>query len=289
MPLKSEESKNSSFFRRYLVNVLVDNSHLSHAPVIYEDNPSLGNLVGKIEHIQQMGFLVTDFHLLKPGALHKANGGVLILDLEQLLLNPGSFEALKRCLKSAQIRIENLAEKFSLISTVSLEPEPIPLEVKIILIAPPYLFYLLKMYDPDFIKLFKIIADFDESLPFDAENINYYLKLIASIIKKNNLLPFKVEAIAKVMEYALRVVEDKEKISAEIRKVSDLVSESSFLAKSKNKEEVEKEDVLEAIEFREFRVNRHQEKVLEAILRDIIFIETEGEAIGRLMVSLLSL
>ncbi|MDK2921339.1 MAG: hypothetical protein PWR24_896 [Desulfonauticus sp.] len=282
VPLKSEESKNSSFFRRYLVNVLVDNSHLSHAPVIYEDNPSLGNLVGKIEHIQQMGFLVTDFHLLKPGALHKANGGVLILDLEQLLLNPGSFEALKRCLKSAQIRIENLAEKFSLISTVSLEPEPIPLEVKIILIAPPYLFYLLKMYDPDFIKLFKIIADFDESLPFDAENINYYLKLIASIIKKNNLLPFKVEAIAKVMEYALRVVEDKEKISAEIRKVSDLVSESSFLAKSKNKEEVEKEDVLEAIEFREFRVNRHQEKVLEAILRDIIFIETEGEAIGQI-------
>ena len=185
-------------FNRYKVNVLVTDGQKHGAPIITEDNPTYTNLIGRVEHISQLGALITDFTLIKPGALHQANGGYLLLDIRKVLLQPFAWEGLKRALQSREIRIESLGQILSLVSTVSLEPEPIPLDVKIILFGDRLFYYLLQQYDPDFGELFKVAADFEDQIDRNPETNMLYARMIGTLCQKEKLSPFDRGAVARV-------------------------------------------------------------------------------------------
>jgi len=279
--LTGQGQADASSLRRYQVNVLVDHSEAEGAPIVYEDNPTYPNLIGRIEHMARMGALTTDFNLLKPGALHRANGGYLILDARKLLLQPFAWEGLKRALQAGQIRIESPGQSYSLISTVSLEPEPIPLQVKVALLGPPMLYYLLCALDPDFAELFKVSADFSEQMDRTADNQHLYARLIGNIIRQNDLQPFHKEAVARVIEHSARLAGDAEKLSTQMQGVSDLLSEANYWANRNNHNPVQRADVQQAIDAQIYRADRLRERTQEAILRETIFIDTGGAKIGQ--------
>ncbi len=269
-------------FRRYQVNVLVDHSQSEGAPVIFEENPTYNNLIGRIEHLAQMGALVTDFNLIKPGALHRANGGYLILDARQLLMQPYSWDGLKRAIRSREIRIEPLGRALSLVSTVSLEPEPIPLDVKIILIGERLLYYLLHQYDPDFGELFKVEADFNEETARTPENDLLYARLVATLARREELRPFDRGAVARVIEHSARMVGDAEKLSVHLLGVVDLLREADYWAGVAGNGVVTAADVQRAIDAQIHRADRVRERILEQIQRGTILIDTTGERVGQI-------
>ena len=269
-------------FNRYRVNVIVDNSATRGAPVVYEDKPACQNLVGDIEHIAQMGTLVTDFTLIKQGALHRANGGYLLIDARRLLAEPLAYEALKKALRTRQIRIESLAQLYSLVSTVSLEPEPIPLDIKVILLGERNLYYILSDYDPDFSELFKVAADFEDELPGDLDGKLAYARIISSIVHKDNLHHFDRAAVARIVEHGSRLTGDSTKLSAHMQSISDLVHEADYYATAATREIVQAEDVQHAIDAKLFRSSRIREKIREATLRNSILIDTDSEKIGQI-------
>ena len=269
-------------FNRYRINVIVDNSATRGAPVVYEDKPACQNLVGDIEHIAQMGTLVTDFTLIKPGALHRANGGYLLIDARRLLAEPLAYEALKKALRTRQIRIESLAQLYSLVSTVSLEPEPIPLDIKVILLGERNLYYILSLHDPDFSELFKVAADFEDELPGDLEGKLAYAHIISSIVYKDNLHHFDRAAVARIVEHGSRISEDSTKLSAHIQSISDLVHEADYYANAATREIVQADDVQHAIDAKLFRSSRIREKIRESTLRNSILIDTDSEKIGQI-------
>ncbi|MGD8812095.1 MAG: ATP-binding protein, partial [Thioalkalispiraceae bacterium] len=225
--------KEKSTFRRYQVNLIVDNAEKKGVPIVYENNPTFQNLVGRVEYISQMGTLVTDYMMIKPGALHKANGGYLILDAIKVLIQPHAWEGLKRAISSRCINIQSVAEMFGLISTASLEPQPIPLNIKIILIGDRRLYYLLMEFDPEFAELFKVAADFDDSIPRDDSNNIVYAKLLATLVKKEKLLDFDREAIARAIEHSSRLADDAEKLSTRMLSVADLMREADYWARQR--------------------------------------------------------
>lgn len=267
--------------RRYQVNLIVDHSDSEGAPVVYEDNPGYQNLIGRVEHMAQMGALLTDFNLIKPGALHQANGGYLILDARKLLLQPYAWEGLKRALQAGQIRIESPGQMLSLISTVSLEPEPIPLNVKVGLVGEPLIYYLLWQADPDFAELFKVAADFEDSMDRNHENQELYARLIATLARQEELRPFDRGAVARVIEHSARSVGDREKMSTHMRNVADLLAEADFWAGKAEREVVGVEDVQKAIDARIYRFDRLRERAQEAILRETVLIDTDGAKVGQ--------
>ncbi|MBE9506530.1 MAG: AAA family ATPase [Chloroflexi bacterium] len=268
-------------FRRYQVNVLVDHSESEGAPVICEDHPTYNNLVGRIEHLAQMGALVTDFNLIKPGALHRANGGYLILDARQLLLQPYAWEGFKRAVRSREVRIESLAQALSLVSTVSVEPETIPLDVKVVLIGERLLYYMLYRLDPDFGELFKVEADFNAEMMRTPENNLLYARLMATLARKNELRPFDREAIAWIIERSARAAGDAEKLSVHLLSVSDLLREADYWAGVAGNGVVTAGDVQRAIDAQIHRADRLRERVQEQIQRGTILIETTGERVGQ--------
>jgi len=268
-------------FRRYQVNVLVDHSESEGAPVIFEEHPTYNNLVGRVEHIAQMGALVTDFNLIKPGALHRTNGGYLILDARQLLLQPYAWEGLKRALRSREVRIESMAQALSLVSTVSLEPESIPLDIKVILIGERLLYYLLYQYDPDFGELFKVEADFNANMPRNEGNDLIYARLLATLARKNELRPFDRGAVARVIERSARVAGDTEKLSVHLLGVADLLREADYWAGVSGNGAVTADDVQRAIDAQIHRAGRMRERVQEMIQRGTILIDTTGERVGQ--------
>ncbi len=271
----------SPSFRRYQVNVLVDHSQAEGAPVVYEDNPTYNNLIGRIEHIAQMGALMTDFNLIKPGALHRANGGYLILDARQLLLQPYAWDGLKRALRSREVRVESLGQALSLVSTVSLEPKPIPLDVKVVLIGERLLYYLLYQLDPDFGELFKVEADFSEEIARVPENNLLYARLIATMARKEGLLPFDRGAVARVIEHSARTTGDAEKLSVHLLSISDLLREADYWAGVAGNGAVTADDVQRAIDAQIHRADRLRERVQEEIERGTIMIDTTGERMGQ--------
>jgi len=271
----------SNVFRRYQVNLLLGHSDQSGAPVIFEDNPTHQNLLGRIEHIPQFGALVTDFTLIKPGALHRANGGYLLLDAHRLLTQPFAWEGLKRALTTRTIRIESLGQMYSLVSTISLEPEAIPLEVKVILFGERLWYHLLYALDPDFGELFKVAADFDDDIPRSTDNQADLARLIATLARRNALLPFDRNAVARVIEQCARAVEDSERLSAHAQSLVDLLGEADFGARRAGRAVVQSEDVAAAIESQIRRASRVDEKLQEAILRDTIMIATDGATVGQ--------
>ncbi len=279
--MQAQEQQQTRFMQRYEVNVVIDNSGNEGAPVVYEDNPTYQNLIGRVEHRAQMGALMTDFRLIKSGALHRANGGYLILNVRKVLTQPYAWEGLKRALQSKEIRIESLGQMFSLISTISLEPEPIPLDVKIALYGERLLYYLLWQLDPEFADLFKVQADFEDMMDRDEEQLQIYARLIGSLAKRKDLLPLDRGAVARVIERSARIVGDSEKLTTHTRDLNDLLREADYWAKKHEREVITAEDVQEAIEQQIYRADRVRERMHEAILRDTLLIDTEGEKVAQ--------
>jgi lon-related putative ATP-dependent protease len=268
--------------RRYQVNLFVDNGDSEGAPMLYEDNPTYSALVGRIEHMSQLGALITDFTLIRPGVLHTANGGYLILDARKLLSQPYAWEGLKRALYAGQIRIESLGQMLSLVSTVSLEPQPITLQVKVVLLGDRLLYYLLRAYDPDFLEHFKVAADFEDSVDRNQDNDQLYAQLVATLVRKNGLRPFDRSAVAAVIEQSMCMVGDREKLSTHMRSIADLLSEASFWAGEAGREVVQQDDVQRSIDYNVERIDRVRDHMHEAILRDTIMIDTAGEIVGQI-------
>ncbi len=270
-----------SGLRRYEVNVLVQHTPESGAPVVYEDNPTLANLTGRAEHVAQMGTLVTDFSLIKAGALHRANGGFLLLDAQKLFTQPFAWEALKRSLKAGQIAIENPAQTAGLVSTVSLEPQPIPLQVRIALVGSPQIFYLAQQIDADFAAMFKVAADFSDSMTRNLESDLLYARLITAMVQEAKLLPFDVQGVARLIEAASRRAADSQKLSLDLQHLYDLVREADFYARQAKVETVTRSHVQDAISARIRRADRIREASHEMITRDIMLIDSEGSAVGQ--------
>ena len=273
-------------FRRYLVNVMVSNGDgtQSGAPLVEEINPTHGNIVGRVEHIAQMGTLVTDFLLIKPGALHRANGGYLLINARKLLLSPFAWEALKRALKGREIRIESPSEAagFNLITTQSLDPEPIPLDVRVVLFGDRELYYVLSAYDPDFARLFKVQADFDDTIARSAENDNSYARLIASIVKEHGLKPIDAAGVARVIDEGARLADDREKLSIEIGRIADIVREADYWSSQAKRKVTGRQDVVRAIEEQIQRSDRLRDRAQETMARGIVLVDTEGAKVGQI-------
>ncbi|MBX6377191.1 MAG: AAA family ATPase [Clostridia bacterium] len=266
---------------RYQVNLLVDHSGTQGAPVVVENNPTFYNLFGKIEYRGDFGTMVTDFTLIKPGALHLANGGYLILPAMELLQNPFAWQGLKRALKSGCIRIENLSEQYVPVPTTSLKPMPVPFRAKVILIGNPLLYHLLYAYDEDFRKLFKIKADFDTTMKRVPEHVELFARFIAGFAQREGLLPFTAAAVARLVDHSSRLAEDQEKLSTRFHEVTEVLVEASAWARSSGKEVVEAEDVEKALSERVFRSNRVEAALQELIEEGTLLVDTEGAKIAQ--------
>jgi lon-related putative ATP-dependent protease len=267
--------------KRYQVNVLVEHSKSQGAPVVYEDNPNYGNLIGRVEHIAQMGTLLTDFTLIKAGALHRANGGYLVLDALKLLMQPFSWEMLKRALRSREIRAESPAQAYSLISTVSLEPEPIPLDVKVVLVGERLIYYLMHAYDPEFRELFKVASDFEEDAERGGGTELAHARVIATLARREKFRPLERAAVERVIEHAAREAGDAERLSLHLRGLVDLLRETDFWAQDAGRAVVTTADVTRALEAREHRLDRVRDRILEETLRGTLLVSSAGARIGQ--------
>ncbi len=271
----------SSLFK-YQVNVFVDNSKTQGAPVIKEPNPTSYNLSGKIEYRPyQYGAMITDFTMIKAGALHKANGGYLILQTLDVLKNYFAWETLKRAIKNKEIVIEDLNEQFRLINTSTLKPEPIPLDVKILLIGSPFLFYLLFDYDEDFRKLFKVRADFSTLMDRDRKSILNYAAFISKLCKEEGLKQLDREAVCRIIEFGSRIASHQNKLTTRFIEIADIIREANFWAISENSETVQKKHVDIALEEKIFRSNLIEKRIEELIREGTIMVDTEGETVGQ--------
>lgn len=269
--------------RRYEVNVLVDNGKQLGMPVIVEQNPTYYNLFGRIEYEMHAGVVLTHFTNIQAGSIHRANGGYLIMEAADLLQDGGeAWEALKRALKSGEARIQLAATMDgSQVLAKSLNPEPIPLNVKIILVGNPALYYALYEQDEDFQTLFKVRADFDSIMPRTAENLQAYAAFVATRCHEEGLLPFDRAAVAKVAEYGARLAEHQKRLTARFGAVADLLREASFWAGQNGRAQVTVANVQKALAERTYRANRIEEEIREEILEGILFIATDGKVVGQ--------
>jgi lon-related putative ATP-dependent protease len=281
VPAPVEEPMTEARFRRYQVNVIVDNGGLHGAPVIYEDNPTHQTLVGRVEYMARFGTLATDFNLLTPGALHRANGGYLMLDAQRLIAGNFGWASLKRALNAAEIRIETLEQLLSVASTVSLQPEPIPLDVKVVLLGQPTIYYLLSAADDDFKELFKVPADFDDRVERTPEATLLYARFIAAVVRREQLRQFDRGAVARVIERAARLVGDSDRLSTGLHDIVDLLQEADQLADDGGKGTVTAAEVQKAIDAQFRRGDRIYRRLQEEIGRGTIRVETDGAEVGQ--------
>ena len=279
LPGQEEETH---WFNRYRVNVLLAHAVDSGAPVVYESLPSYNNLIGRIEHTAQQGALLTDFTMIRAGALHRANGGYLLLDALKVLTQPFAWEALKRALHTKTVKIESLGQITSLISTVSLEPESIPLDVKVILLGEPIIYYLLSYYDSEFADLFKVQVDFGHDMHRSDTSQQQYARMLATLGRKLDLLPFDRRAVARVIEHSARLADDNEKLTTHMRSIEDLMQESDYWAHQRGESTVSAIDVQQAIDAQIHRADRIRERLQEEIERGTIMIDTTGSKVGEI-------
>ncbi|MEO6352410.1 MAG: ATP-binding protein [Burkholderiaceae bacterium] len=284
--------------RRYQVNLLVGNEAATGAPVVSENNPTYQNIIGRVEHLSSYGALNTDFALIRPGALHHANGGYLLLDIHKVLAQQFAWEGLKQALTTGEIRIESIGQIYGIISTVSLEPQPIPLKVKVILFGEREYYYLLQAYDPDFAKLFKVAADFEDDTVRNPGSQQDFARLIATMVQEQKLLPFERAAVARIIEFSARDAGDAERLSLNLLRLSDLLSEAEYWAKSRPNPSdanikpgsesapaagtVSSANVQQAIDARIGRSDRIRRRLHEEILRGTILIDSDGSRIGQI-------
>ncbi len=280
--LLSEQGKNQAtweaVFARYQANLFVDNRDQQGAPVVYEDYPTYQHLVGRVEHQVQEGALTTDFRLVRAGALHRANGGYLLVDARKVLTQPFAWEAIKRALYAECVRIESVERMYGLMSTVTLEPEPAALNVKIVLMGERVLYYLLSAYDPDFLELFKVQADFEEDLPRSAESERLFARMIAGVVRRDELKPFSRTAVARVIEHGSRIADHSERLTTHNRAIADLLHEAHYWAGEGNADTVAGEHVQQAIDHQVYRASRVDERLDLAIREGTILIDTAGSA-----------
>lgn len=279
--LRSVLKQSDGMLQRYGVNVLVDGSKTEGAPIVYEDNPTLANLLGRLEYRSEMGTLTTDFSLIRAGALHRANGGYLILEGNKVFQQPLAWEALKRAIRSNEIRIESADQFVGLIHTKALTPTPIPLNVQVVLLGEPWLYSFLAHHDPDIDDLFKVAAEFEQDIVRE-DNPLMYARLLATLARSDDLRPFDRPALGRVIEHASRLAEDVEKLSTHMDSIVSLLRESDFFASQNEHDLVGKGDVQEAIDAKSFRLGRSKDKIQETILRDTFLIDTAGKEIGQI-------
>ncbi|MCQ2741428.1 MAG: AAA family ATPase, partial [Alphaproteobacteria bacterium] len=268
-------------YAKFKVNVIVKNEPNSGAPIIHLDHPTQGNLVGKVERIQQYGALLTDFSLIKSGALHEANGGFLLIDARKLLMQPFAWDSLKRAIASKLIKIEAPSEETSF-TTISLDPEPIPLDVKIILTGDEELYSLLSERDPDFSDFFKVEADFGILMDRNEYNEIEYAKLIGSLSKKKHLRSLNKQAVSKVIEYSSRLAESSEKLTAHIASIGDLLREADYWARKSKSNHIGKNHIDQAIAAQLYRGGRIKEAMLEQIDKGTILMDVKGKKVGQI-------
>jgi lon-related putative ATP-dependent protease len=267
---------------RFRVNVFVDRGGTQGAPVVVERNPTYYNLLGRIEYRTMFGAMVTDFREIRPGALHRTNGGFLVVEALDVLRHPFAWEALKRALLASETQIENLGEEFSAVPSASLRPEPIPLRVKVILLGSPTLYQLLYQLDEDFRELFKVKVDFAPELDWTARNERHYAAFVSRLVREHGLRHFDRGAVARVVEYGARLRESQHKLSTRLLEVSDIVSEASFWAERLGHPLVEAADAELAVRKKEYRSNLLEERIQELIRERTIVISTDGWAVGQL-------
>ncbi len=268
-------------FDRYRVNVLIEQVRDGGAPVVVESHPTCQNLLGRIEHQVHMGALYTNFMMARAGALHQANGGFLVLEALELLKQFLAWDTLKRTLKNRRIKIEEPGEQFRLFSTVTLEPEPIPLDVKVVLIGSPWLYYLLHAYEPEFRELFKVQVEFSEYVARTPENILAFARLLATCCREEGLRPFERSAVAKLVEHSSRLVEDQERLATTFSDLLDVAREASFWAGQNEHNRVTAGDVQRAIEAKIRRSNRLEERLQELITEGTLLVDTAGAVVGQ--------
>jgi predicted ATP-dependent protease len=266
---------------RYQVNVFIDRSDLNGAPIVLERNPSYYNLIGRIDYRSAFGSMVTDFRQIRPGVLHQANGGFLVLHVADLLTSPFSWDALKRCLICEEIQIENLGEQLSPLPTARLRPEPIPLNTKVILIGTPVIYHMLYYLDEDFAELFKVKADFAPDMQWNDEHIENYASFVRRQVDRFGLLHFSDDAVARVIEYGARALEHQRKLSTRLLDISNVVAEASHWARKDGSELVHGQHVSMAIRKREYRSNLAEERLKELYDDGTIMISTDGIATGQ--------
>ncbi len=268
--------------RRYGVNVLVTDQQQQGAAVVREDHPTLANLLGHIEHLAELGALVTDFTLIKPGALHRANGGYIVIDARKLLSENFAWEALKRTLRGNAIRIESAAAQMGLATTVTLDPEPIPLDVKVVLVGERRLYDVLVHLDPDFSDLFKVEADFEDRWRRNAKNEKQSAQLFATLIDAEGLRPLNADGAALLIEESARFADDSERLSLRIGYLTDLLREADFWAGDAGKRVIAAADIEKALDGRIRRKDRIRQRVYEGIERNTVLIDTKGTAVGQI-------
>lgn len=270
-------------FHRYAVNVMVSNdpSTSAGAPIITEPLPSLSNLIGKVDHISTMGALVTDFTLIRSGALHRANGGFLVLDALRVLSEPFAWEALKRCLDTRAIRISSAAEMLSLISTSTLEPEPIPLQVRVVLVGDALVQLLLTLHDPDFSRLFKLAADFSHDMPRTPESVGLFARMVAGACKRDGLLPVSRDGVAALIDSAARAADDQGRMSLRIGALWDLLREADFLTSASGKTVIDASQIAAARAAVEHRADRVRERLQDLIHEGTLIVSTSGSVVGQ--------
>ena len=269
------------FFTRYRVNDIVDNTLCDGAPLVFEHNPTYYNLFGRIDYRAHMGAMATDHMMIKSGAIHQANGGYLVLQANDLLASPMSWDTLKRTFRSGEIRVENIGEQNSAFPTSSMRPQPIPMSAKIVLVGSPPVLQLLRSTDPDFRRYFKVTAEFDTVMERTPENVGKYAAFVSGQVSENSLRPFDRTAVATIVDYSSRLTQDQEKLTTRFMGISDIMSEADYWAGKSKCDRVTSEHVTKAIDERRYRASVVEDRVLESIERNAVHISTEGCAVGQ--------
>ena len=270
------------FFRHYEVNLLVDNGDLKGAPMVYESNPSLDNLVGKLEHRFEYGTPVTDVGMIRAGALQRANGGYLLLDADRLLTKPFAWEALKRAVGDRCVRVESISQLLNMAYSVSLDPDPMPLDVKVVVFGDRNLYHVLRQYDTDFDNLFKIVADFDDYVVWDSDHEREYAAMLARLVHDSAIRHLNAAAVASALEQSSRLVEDRRRLSARVKDIEDILREADQLAGADGSGEIDARHVDDVVRRRAYRVDRIRELVHENITRGVTRVDTSGTRIGQI-------
>jgi len=271
-------------FDRYVVNVMVSQNSETQAgaPVEIEDLPTLDRLTGRIEHVSQMGSLVTNFTMIRPGALHRANGGYLMLDARRVLTEPFAWDALKRSLKNQTINITSMAERLSLVSTTSLEPDPIPLDLRVVLVGDRLMHALLMMFDPEFSELFKLQADFEDVVARTADNLVLFARLVGSYVQREGLRPMTATGVARLLDEATRLADDSTKLSLRLGALTDLIREADHYAAARESKHIDESDIEHTVVEKDRRASRIKDRMQEAITRKTILIDTDGAKLGQI-------
>ncbi|MDM8000815.1 MAG: ATP-binding protein [Dehalococcoidia bacterium] len=271
----------SDAFKKYHVNVLVDNTNVKGAPVVIEMTPTYNNLVGRMEKEAQFGALTSDFTMIRAGSIHRANGGYLVVRMEDIAQELMAWDVLKRCLREGKIIVEEMAERLGFLTVKTILPEPIPLKIKVILIGENFYYYMLYRYDREFPELFKVKADFDSWMDRDEETTRAYAATLCSVCAKDNLRHLDSSAVAKIVEHSSRLAEDQRKLSTRFAEIADIIREANYWAGMRNSALISGEHVSRAIDQKVYRSNLIQERIREMIDRGVLKIDTEGRVVGQ--------